>query len=102
VDAWNDRGRRWSVLGALAAVTVTYAAAAAANLFIPRLPPAHSLGAYSLPSLLRDFGRAVGALVRNPDASFSMTGCDWGFVVAAAAARGTARGFARLRRTRSL
>ena len=70
----------WSVLGALAAVTAAYAAAAAANLFIPRLPPAHSLGAYSLPSLLRDFGRAVGALVRNPDASFSMTGTSlfWG------------------------
>jgi LPLT family lysophospholipid transporter-like MFS transporter len=70
----------WNVYGTLAAVTVTYAAAAAANLLIPRLPPAHSLGAYSLPSLVRDFGHAIRALVRNPDASFSMTGTSlfWG------------------------
>src|ERR1700730_9622244 len=31
----------WSVPGALAVVTVCYGAAAAANLLIPRLPPAH-------------------------------------------------------------
>jgi MFS transporter, LPLT family, lysophospholipid transporter len=70
----------WNVYGTLAAVTVTYAAAAAANLLIPRLPAAHSLGAYSLPSLVRDFGHAIRALVRNPDASFSMTGTSlfWG------------------------
>src|ERR1700733_7996373 len=70
----------WSVPGALAVVTASYAAAAVANLFIPRLPPAHSLGAYSLLSLLRDFGHAIRALVRNPDASFSMTGTSlfWG------------------------
>jgi MFS family permease len=30
-------------------------AAAAVNLLIPRLPPAHSLSAFSLPSLVRDF-----------------------------------------------
>jgi LPLT family lysophospholipid transporter-like MFS transporter len=52
----------------------TLCAAAAANLLIPRLPPAHSLGALSLPSHVRDFGHAICALVRNPDASFSMTG----------------------------
>jgi LPLT family lysophospholipid transporter-like MFS transporter len=70
----------WNVYGTLAAVTVTYAVAALANLLIPRLPPAHSLGAYSLPSLLRDFGHSMRALLRNPEASFSMTGTSlfWG------------------------
>jgi LPLT family lysophospholipid transporter-like MFS transporter len=64
----------WSVSGALVAVTACYGAAAAANLLIPRLPPAHRLGSFSITELFRDFARATAALVRNPDTRFSMTG----------------------------
>lgn len=70
----------WSVSGGLAVVTACYAAAAAANLLIPRLPPAHSAGVGSLGFILEDFGRAVLTLIRNPDTRFSMTGTSlfWG------------------------
>src|ERR1700722_6506061 len=70
----------WSVPGALAIVTGCYGAAAAANLLIPRLPPAHPLGAFSFIGLFRDFGHAARALVKNPDTRFSMTGTSlfWG------------------------
>jgi LPLT family lysophospholipid transporter-like MFS transporter len=70
----------WSVAGGLAIVTGCYAAAALANLLIPRLPPAHPLGHLSLGALLRDFGAALKVLIRTPDTRFSMTGTSlfWG------------------------
>lgn len=70
----------WNVAGALVAVTVCYALAAAANLLIPRLPPAHRLERLSLSALLRDFTSAVRTLVRLRDTRFSMIGTSlfWG------------------------
>lgn len=70
----------WNVIGALAIVTACYALAAGANLLIPRLPAAHPLGSFSFGGVLRDFGQAVRALVKNPDTRFSMTGTSlfWG------------------------
>ncbi|HEY6922963.1 MAG TPA: lysophospholipid transporter LplT [Steroidobacteraceae bacterium] len=70
----------WSIPGALIVVTGCYGAAAVANLLIPRLPPAHPLDAVSLSSVLKEFGHAVKALVRNPEVRFSMTGTSlfWG------------------------
>jgi LPLT family lysophospholipid transporter-like MFS transporter len=70
----------WSIPGALAIVTSCYGAAALANLFIPRLPPAHVLENFSITGLLRDFVHALKALIRNPDARFSMVGTSlfWG------------------------
>jgi MFS transporter, LPLT family, lysophospholipid transporter len=70
----------WNVWGALGVVTACYGAAAAANLLIPRLPPAHALTSVSLGSILRDFGTAVRVMVRTPDIRFSMigTGLFWG------------------------
>ncbi|HKD54266.1 MAG TPA: lysophospholipid transporter LplT [Steroidobacteraceae bacterium] len=70
----------WNVTGALAAVTVCYAGAAAANLLIPRLPPAHRLERISLAAILRDFLSATRTLVRLPDTRFSMIGTSlfWG------------------------
>jgi LPLT family lysophospholipid transporter-like MFS transporter len=64
----------WSVSGALAIVTVCYGVAAAANLLIPRLPPAHRLTSFSVTEVFRDFAKATATLVRNPDTRFSMTG----------------------------
>lgn len=70
----------WSVPGTLAVTTAGYALAAVANLFIPRLQPAHPLNRFSLPAILADFGRAVRALFRHPDTAFSMAGTSlfWG------------------------
>jgi LPLT family lysophospholipid transporter-like MFS transporter len=70
----------WNVWGALGVVTACYGAAAAANLLIPRLPPAHVLGTFSLGSMLRDFGSAVRVMVKTSDTRFSMTGTSlfWG------------------------
>jgi LPLT family lysophospholipid transporter-like MFS transporter len=70
----------WNVEGALVIVTACYAAAAVANLLIPRLPPAHRLHEISLRSTLRHFGRAVRALTGMPDTRFAMTGTSlfWG------------------------
>lgn len=70
----------WSITGALIVVTACYAAAAIANLLIPRLPAAHPPGSISLSSVLRDFVHAVRALIHNPDTRFSMTGTSlfWG------------------------
>jgi LPLT family lysophospholipid transporter-like MFS transporter len=64
----------WSVSGALALVTLCYGVAAAANLLIPRLPPAHRLTSFSVTEVFRDFAKATVVLVRNPDTRFSMTG----------------------------
>jgi MFS transporter, LPLT family, lysophospholipid transporter len=70
----------WSVAGALGIVTACYAAAAAANLLIPKLPPAHALSQFSLGAMLRDFVAAVRTMVRIPDTRFSMIGTSlfWG------------------------
>ena len=70
----------WSVVGTLVVVTACYGVAAVANLFIPRLPPAHRLDTFSVVEVLRDFGRALRAMIRNPDTRFSMTGTSlfWG------------------------
>ena len=64
----------WNVSGALALVTLCYGVAAAANLLIPRLPPAHRLTSFSVTAVFRDFAKATATLVRNPDTRFSMTG----------------------------
>ncbi len=70
----------WSITGSLVVVTACYAAAAIANLLIPRLPAAHPLSTLSLSNVMRDFIHAVRALVRNPDTRFSMVGTSlfWG------------------------
>jgi LPLT family lysophospholipid transporter-like MFS transporter len=70
----------WSVWGTLGCVTGCYAAAAAANLLIPRLAPAHPLNKVSFGGILRDFAHAVRVMVRTPDTRFSMTGTSlfWG------------------------
>src|ERR1700736_2379452 len=70
----------WNVWGPLGVVTPCYGAAAAANLLIPRLPPAHVLDTYSFSSMLRDFGSAVRVMVKTPDTRFSMVGTSlfWG------------------------
>ncbi len=70
----------WDVRGALAAVAGCYALAAAANLLIPKLAPAHTLSSYSFRSILRDFGHAIGKLFSVSDARFSVIGTSlfWG------------------------
>jgi MFS transporter, LPLT family, lysophospholipid transporter len=70
----------WNVWGGLAIVTACYGAAVAANLLIPRLPPAHVLDRVSLGAILRDFVAALKVLIRTPDTRFSMTGTSlfWG------------------------
>jgi LPLT family lysophospholipid transporter-like MFS transporter len=70
----------WSVPGALAVVTACYALAAAANLLIPHLPARHQFTSFSFVGVLRDFAHAIGLLLRNPDARFSMAGTSlfWG------------------------
>jgi LPLT family lysophospholipid transporter-like MFS transporter len=70
----------WSVPATLAIVTGCYAAAALANLLIPRLPAARGLARLSVPVILRSFVQALGSLVRIPDARFSILGTSlfWG------------------------
>jgi MFS transporter, LPLT family, lysophospholipid transporter len=70
----------WNVVYALVVVTACYGLAALANLFIPRLPPAHPLQTFSISAVFRDFLAAVRAMFRNPDTRFSMTGTSlfWG------------------------
>lgn len=70
----------WNVVYALVVVTACYGLAAVANLFIPRLPPAHPLHTFSIRGVFRDFLAAVRAMFRNPDTRFSMTGTSlfWG------------------------
>jgi LPLT family lysophospholipid transporter-like MFS transporter len=70
----------WSIRGALAAVAACYAAAAVANLLIPRLQPAHRLERYSIAGILGDFGQAIRTLARVPDVRFSVAGTSlfWG------------------------
>jgi MFS transporter, LPLT family, lysophospholipid transporter len=70
----------WSVWGTLGVVTGLYAAAAAANLLIPRLPPARPLSSISIVTVMRNFGAATAAMVKTPDTRFSMVGTSlfWG------------------------
>jgi LPLT family lysophospholipid transporter-like MFS transporter len=70
----------WNVSGALVIVTVCYCGAAAANLLIPKLPPARAVASMSIPSLFREFTQATHDLVKIPDARFSLVGTSvfWG------------------------
>jgi LPLT family lysophospholipid transporter-like MFS transporter len=70
----------WNVLGALSIVAACYAAAAVANLFIPKLPPAHALSGRSLGALMEDFRRVIAVLFSVRDARFSLLGTSlfWG------------------------
>jgi LPLT family lysophospholipid transporter-like MFS transporter len=70
----------WSVWGTLGVVTGLYAAAAAANLLIPRLPPARALSSISIVAVLRNFGAATRAMFKTADTRFSMVGTSlfWG------------------------
>lgn len=69
-----------SVTGALTAITGCYLVAAAANLLIPRLTPAHPLAHFAPMVLLKDFVNAVRSLFSNSDARFSLIGTSvfWG------------------------
>lgn len=69
-----------SVSGALTAVAACYLLAAAANLLIPRLAPAHVLEYFSPKVLVKDFMHALRTLFGNADARFSLigTGIFWG------------------------
>jgi MFS transporter, LPLT family, lysophospholipid transporter len=70
----------WSVWGTLGVVSGLYAAAAAANLLIPRLPPARRLSSISIVTVMRNFGAATRAMIKTPDTRFSMVGTSlfWG------------------------
>lgn len=69
-----------SVSGALTAIAVCYLLAAAANLLIPRLAPAHPLAHFSPTVLVKDFIHALRTLFGNRDARFSLIGTSvfWG------------------------
>jgi LPLT family lysophospholipid transporter-like MFS transporter len=69
-----------SVEGALTTIAILYLVAAFANLFIPRLKPAHPLGHFSPWVLWKDFARALKVLLGNPNARFSVIGTSifWG------------------------
>lgn len=69
-----------SVSGALTAVAACYLLAAAANLLIPRLAPAHVLEHFSPRVLVKDFMHALRTLFGNADARFSLIGTSifWG------------------------
>lgn len=70
----------WSVGGALAVCTGVYALAAAANLLIPRLPPAHPVADARPAALFADFAAACRSLWQQPDTRFSILGTSlfWG------------------------
>ena len=69
-----------SVSGALTIVAACYLLAAAANLLIPRLAPAHVLKHFSPKVLVKDFMHALRTLFGNADARFSLIGTSifWG------------------------
>jgi len=69
-----------SVSGALTAVAACYLLAAAANLLITRLAPAHVLEHFSPKVLVKDFMHVLRTLFGNADARFSLigTGIFWG------------------------
>ena len=64
----------WNVQGALWIVAACYALAAATNLLVPKLAPAHPFGRLSIAEVFRDFVRACQALMAVRDARFSITG----------------------------
>ncbi|TKI06002.1 lysophospholipid transporter LplT [Martelella alba] len=70
----------WHVPAALWACALTYGAAMAANLFIPRLPPAHIDGAWRPRQLLGGFNGACRTLWRDGQTRFSIIGTSlfWG------------------------
>ncbi|MEY3747828.1 MAG: hypothetical protein RL194_1287 [Pseudomonadota bacterium] len=70
----------YSVSVALISIVLCYLLAMLANLFIPRLPPAHPLNHFSPGILLRDFRAALSTLFRDRDARFTLfgTGVFWG------------------------
>jgi MFS transporter, LPLT family, lysophospholipid transporter len=70
----------WSAPGTLIIVTACYCGAAAANLLIPKLPPARVLGRLSVPVMFREFSHATRDLMRIPDGRFSVIGTSvfWG------------------------
>ena len=70
----------WNVLGTLIIVTVCYCGAAAANLLVPKLPPAHAIETLSVPAMLRNFTRAGRELAQIPDVRFTVIGTSvfWG------------------------
>ena len=70
----------WSVSGALAVVAACYLLAAVANLFIPKLPPAHPTEKLAFLPLVQDFWNSLRTLMKNPDARFSLIGTSifWG------------------------
>jgi LPLT family lysophospholipid transporter-like MFS transporter len=70
----------WSVSGALAAVAACYLLAAMANLFIPKLPAAHTGEHLAFLPLIKDFWISLRTLMKNPDARFSLIGTSvfWG------------------------
>jgi len=69
-----------SVSDALTVVAACYLLAAAANLLIPRLAPAHVLEHFSPRVLVKDFMHALRTLFGNADARFSLIGTSifWG------------------------
>ena len=69
-----------SVNAALTAIAFSYLLAAVANLFIPRLKPAHPLDHFSPWILWKDFARALKVLLGNSNARFSVIGTSvfWG------------------------
>jgi MFS transporter, LPLT family, lysophospholipid transporter len=70
----------WNVRGALAAVILLYGSALLATLFIPRLPPAHTLSSFSVPSIMSDFWQALRQLLKVRAARLSISGTSifWG------------------------
>ncbi|HZV98931.1 MAG TPA: lysophospholipid transporter LplT [Methylophilaceae bacterium] len=69
-----------SISSALTAIAVCYLLAAAANLLIPRLAPAHPLAHFAPTVLVKDFIHALRTLFGNRDARFSLIGTSvfWG------------------------
>lgn len=70
----------YSVSGALLTIVISYLLAIIANLFIPRLAPAHPLYRFNLRAMLGDFIRATRTLCRDTDARFALLGTSifWG------------------------
>lgn len=69
-----------SVPGALTLITICYLLAMVANLFIPRLAPAHPLAHFSPRILIKDFIFALTTLFCDADARLSLLGTSifWG------------------------
>jgi len=70
----------WNISGMLAIVTACYGAAAAVNLFIPRMQIERRLDGFSMAAILRGFGNSLRTLLRRPEARFSILGTSlfWG------------------------